>query len=352
MRHILLLLRSFLPGVLFILYGPLLFSQNTRQIRKYYTLVNKAELAITDRQYKQALHAYQKAARIKNLYSYDAHNALLCTMELGKYEKSVGYVQQLEVKKGIPRAFFAQRKFEPLRRSKEWAAYAATRQPAPAIDTVLRKKIDDLLVLDQKYRGDNLKYADSINLVDSIIRLGIKEILQRYGYPSEDITGVWMRSDSTFYLLCPFDILLLHAVKNGADDLAPTLLQSIRKGDMHPLKFVVLSPYFATPNTFEYGCSGNNQVVYVQVEKEIFTCCCEREKEVDRNRNAIFLEPVADLRKKIEFNTRIDRRFKLNVSFSTSYLSYSTNLEEARQKTMSQKDFILFKTLPSNTSYY
>jgi len=276
----------------------------------------------------------------------------MSAVELGKYAKAVRYVEQLESKKGIPRAFFAQRKFEPLRRSKEWAAYAATKQPAPAIDTLLRKRIDDLLVLDQKYRGDNLKYADSINLADSIIRLEINEILQRYGYPSEDITGVWMHSDSTFYLRSPFDIMLLHAVKNGADDLAPTLLQSIRKGDMYPLKFVMLSQFFTTPNAYAYGCSGSNQVVYVQVEKEIFTCCCDREKEINANRNAIFLEPVADLKKKIEFNYRLDKRFKLNVSNATSYLSYSKNVEEARKNVMAQKDFILFKTLPSNTSYY
>lgn len=332
--------------------SPVLPAQKTDQhIRKYYSLVNQAELHITDRAYPEALTCYLKASKIKKLFSYDAHNALLCAVETSRFATAIRYAEIL-IRKGVPLVFFHQRKFVRLTQSPEWQAFTAKGAGQITANTDLRKKIDDLIVLDQKYRGDNLKYADSLVIVDSVIRLELNQIMAQYGYPSEDLTGLWMHSDSTFFLRNPLDILLLHAMKDNADDLVGPLLHSVEKGDMHPLKFVMLSAYISKPNNYNYSCNGNNQVVYMQVANEIFTCCCELEKQIDANRNKIYLEPVSDLKKKIEYGFRQDRRFKLNISYSTSYLSYAVDMEAKRKQLQKQTDIMLIRTLPNDNAYY
>lgn len=342
-----LLFMSFISGI----YSSLFAQKSNDQIRHYYELVNKAELSITDKLYRESLDYYEEASKIKNLFSYDAHNALMCAMETGLYKDAIRYAEIL-IKKGAPVSFFNQQKFRKLGGSEEWERFlSGANKIKPEINIPLRKKIDSLIILDQKYRGDNLKYGDSISIVDSFIRLEIYNILYQYSYPSEDITGIWMHTDSTFYLSAPLDILLVHAMKYDATGLTPVLLNAVHQGHMHPLKFVRLATH-TLDQKYMYSCNGNNQVVYIQVEKEIFTCCCEKEEEINKNRKKIYLESTSELKKKIEFNYKFDKRFKLNVSYSTSYLSYSNDMAKIRKEFAENDQFILVKTLTSNVSYY
>jgi hypothetical protein len=323
------------------------------RIETYYRLVNNAELAITEQKFADALQQYRAAAKHRTPFAYDAHNAVLCAAETGDYDVATDFAEVL-LNKGVPAVFFDQAKFGKLAASKTWRQYLQRRTRrgrAPKLDTALRTRLDSLLALDQKFRSNNLLYADSIARVDSIINLELRSIFSRFGYPSEERVGVYMTNDSTFYLTAPIDFLLIHMMKNGHRDMIPRLLEFVHSGDMAAVKLVTLSAYFGGDPAYIYGCNNNNQVVIVQIKDELYTCSEEKEALVNKNRANIYLESVADLKRKIDYNFRVDKRFKLNVSYAISILDpYSPNLDKIRARLL-ENQLVMFKKLPNSDPY-
>ena len=105
-----MLIRTLFAGILLLGLSSPLAAQANDQIEKYYSLVNRAEISITESKFKDALHFYEEASKIKTLFSYDAHNALLCAIETNNVKKAISYAKLL-LQKGVPVPYFYQQKF-------------------------------------------------------------------------------------------------------------------------------------------------------------------------------------------------------------------------------------------------
>ena len=92
----------------------------------------------------------------------------------------------------------------------------------------LKERIAELHALDQKYRYDDF-YRDSIVVLDTIIKHEILDMFEQYGYPNSNITGVYMRNDTTIGRN-EFELLLLPQIPQDRALWVPILEGFLKNG--------------------------------------------------------------------------------------------------------------------------
>lgn len=305
--------------IIFILsfYSHVSISQNN--VKSYYEYINKAELNIVEGRLHKALVNYKSAFKLNPPFTYDLHNSILLCQEIDSIQNAIQFSKIL-LQRGAKIAFFNQFRFTKLIKNKIWLDSLKKfelNNHLVTIDTTMRNMLDSMMTIDQKFRINS--HQDSMVYYDSLLLKKIITLFNDKGFPSEDKCGIWLRNDTTLSFTHPIDILLRHQVKNGHKFLRKTLEHFVKLGVMHPLKFVELSVWFDDPN-LKFGCSDMNQTVFLQINDSLFTCNDSHTKEININRSNYFLEPIEDLKKKILFFYYNDRRYKLNISLSNSYL--------------------------------
>jgi hypothetical protein len=281
-----------------------LYGQNRDSVSKYYAYVQQAEAHIVAKNYPLALASYQQAALYLSPFGTDSYRACLCAIRCQRFGEAIPFADQL-IRKGVPLSFFLKNtQLNPLTQQSVWKDYRNT-QPKPTIDIALRERLEQLLELDQRYRKDDLRYRDSLIVVDAHLEKEMDAIFTTYGYPSERLIGVWIVVDTVLSgYWSPFDVLLIHQIKRNKQKYIDFLEKSVWKGWMQNTVFVLQSTNFAENPAYEFRCmkAGNTDVL--RVGDELYTCCCEKEQLINQNRERLFLSRLEYSLKMMDFRLK------------------------------------------------
>jgi len=173
-----------------------IFSQSL-ELKKYYQLINKAELALVEENYSASLKIYKEAFKAyRKGFASDYYNAALVAAQLKKYSQTYLYLKELAALGSDPKS----NAYKDLVLLKGfWSSKYGPR--AEILDSTTNKtynKIYREIVLqlvenDQHFRhlkGSYTLYQDTINAIDKENVKTLLSLIDKYGFPSERLTGL------------------------------------------------------------------------------------------------------------------------------------------------------------------
>ncbi len=298
--------RFFFITTIFIFFISSSFSQNFIQ---YNQLVNKAELSVIDSNYIKALDYYQNAFELVPFpYTTDYYNALLCAVFTDNFDIAFEYLYKL-VDKGIEFQSFTENKYlEPLYDDKRWLDfekyYNTNRERIiNSFNQELKAEFDGMLERDQKsnkarYKDPNIEYKFDSTIYANSIR--IKEIVNTYGFPNEEMIGVNNFRGNTFESVLLFHYFQVSVRKNMPDTVTilPILITAIQEGKLNYKNFIA---YLEDNSVNRYGSNIayliDTNIVFLNIDSASIAV-------INHNRKEIGLESLEESKKKVEFYVR------------------------------------------------
>lgn len=296
-----------------------LFQPSSAQVEDftlvYYPSINDAELAITQNQHGLALAHYERAfAAVKNGFARDYRNAILCANEVKNDAFVFIYLEKL-VLKSLEKEYFQHEDFNPLKTKYAWASLmdrfdALHQESLKKLNGEYLKELAAMGDRDQFFRAkeDSYEvYGDTIAKIDMENVLHFQELVNQFGFPSEDLIGAFIHEGNA-----PFNIVLHHHAQNQstkdrkyptAPSLAPLIQQAAKAGQCSPQ---AAGNFLSTQNdrALNYCAWGFHQVSvngetrpYILIDKVLDS---ER-PEIDALRAEIGLESMDDFRMKCQF---------------------------------------------------
>ena len=227
--------RSHIPTYLILLSFITFFGcKHERQddVEKYHQLVNDAELAICEGEYRVALDNYGIAFRkIKRPFGKDLYNAALAAQASEFRAERDQYLQQLidgSEDIAILKAIF----LSNFMTVQEWKILEGNR--VRAFNESLREEMEQMKARDQQFRPDYDNYDDTINAIRSANLKGLLQISETEGFPSQIEIGY-----SENLRAQPHHLVLHHTAQRRSydksiSDLEPTLRQAVTEGRLDP----------------------------------------------------------------------------------------------------------------------
>lgn len=231
----------------------------------YHKLINKAEIKIVESDFENSLNHYQKAFElIDKPFAKDLYNASLCSAKSNNDSITYLLVKQ-QVQKGIPLKFFKSKYYKHFKKSNFWETLkrdekTLIRLAKLNVNQDYLNKLKELEKLDQKIRKRKYGYpmSDTIRKVDSLNMLKLVSLIDKFGYPSENVIGInnpkktWKK---------PQNIVLKHyfqSIANGIvnkDVLGNRLSSALKNGDICPVQYSIWEDfrYKAVIRRHKYG---------------------------------------------------------------------------------------------------
>lgn len=302
---------------------------------KYYKLINRAELAICDSNYKEAVGLYRKAFRVKRSYAYskDILNFAVALSLEKRFTQSRNALELL-ISRGCDSEFLyslpvltnCSEQLSTSRKLKQKLIHNDTGK----FNVKKKNYFDSLFRKDQYYRNKPdafVIFKDSIYATDRIIAKELEKYLQTNDLPAEWEIG----NTKTDFLLPSYWALIRHNMYNGQ--------QTVFFGDYvrRAVKKKLLHPYIAssliessTGNLHEFHNDQVNVHIYDSTGEYLnyirshvsdlrefpnLEYCINYSPidslklfEINLRRKAIDLEPIIEYRKKVTFSLT-DKRF-------------------------------------------
>lgn len=290
----------------------------------YLATINEAELLITDSLYAEALAKYKQAFKIKPTASANAYyNAAVCATLVGQKKDALAYLTQLSCKGIAFQEVENAEVFAPLKSTKEWvrfsrAYHSSAKKCASKINQSYRDTLLAMVSSDQYYHKIRAElassksdiallaaYTDSIRYITNRNTDAFLKLVARKGFPSEATVGATKPDGAVFY-----NILLRHAVQQGRKDILPVLLEAVQQGDLTPHIYAYHAE-FGTKNKY-----GTTVLRGTAEGTQALPFSPELEEAINKERSALGMETLADLRKKAAFSAQ-DNRFYINKPNST-----------------------------------
>lgn len=272
----------------------------------YYPIINKAELAIIENNYKEALTYYQQSFNNitpRKPFAKDYYNALICALNIQEYEKAFYYTEEL-ILKGYNLEDFSDEVIKKLKtRRKNWKmfelAYPNLREKFESrVNHDYIKVLNDLQTRFKNFTNRKDAYTNYNDTIYNIHEANIKEfklLIKKYGFPTEDLLGLKDSLHNYSY----WDILF-HDFNTKKDRLSDLLLQAVKRGDF-PVKFFTLLQdrlHRSDAHPAYYGhytfIRFNSTVIQMPINLDIL-------RNININRMRLGLENINDYRKKILF---------------------------------------------------
>lgn len=204
-------------------------------ITDYHQNIYEAEMAYLKEDYQNAYDLIKKAeqncALLNQPAIYEPRMMAEICIKLDKKEEAFPYLFML-LELGQPISFIENHEpFEPLFGMSEWEEFV-TKAPEiearflSSINKELRREIILMNSQDQVVRYGEIDY-DKMRMVDSINENRIKEIIEKYGYPSDKLIGPRTMDEPT-----DITVMLMHF--SDTTYFKPLLLDYIKKGDAPP----------------------------------------------------------------------------------------------------------------------
>lgn len=308
---------------MFLMLGNFVFSQDNDFI-SYNKIINKAELAIVDSSYSDAIHYYEKAFLLLKIpKGKDLHNAAICSMYIGDFNKTFSYFDLL-VEKGIEKEYFENETFKPLEKDNRYKEFLESYEKNHK-DALSRKNLKLLKEIKQMSKNDQelsqlkdydpAKFPEFIDTVVSNIKR-LEVIIAKYGFPNEDMLGIRKP-----YHPVPFGFMIVHyyqienfklALQDSAIYNNPKFVSRRHIVDIDFSKFNILelnkaalkqgefSPYIFANNQDKFETTyGSVALIQVDNHVGIIRHSGEKEQQINANRKEIGLESLKDYYKKI-----------------------------------------------------
>lgn len=278
----------------------------------YYKYTNRAELAICDSNFADALKYYQQAFAIntKNPFYCDVYNAFCASMDTKEYTLAEKYFQQLR------RLSISNEQLEELSKIytdkdlQQLEMLIESYPEVPARQDAYTKRLKELFKQDQGVRMYyiNQHYSDymtdSVHKVDDVVARELLQLMKQYGIPDE------VTSRATQY-----EIILTHnagvSPMGYSKHIFDTLLY---EGSMNleydARKFVYMVQRSVGATSFRYGqvellfpLTVDGCYFEGRVYPEYWDATLE--KRINADRTKIGIESLDDFRKKIETNSQL-----------------------------------------------
>jgi hypothetical protein len=270
--------------------------QTCNYVDEYYPLIYRATLAHESNDHKTAIDLYQEAFANCSALNTPTYNELIAYAKSlnseKQYDQAIGIIQ-MGVEHGILLRSYETPEFDDLFSTPDGkklkSDFNSIRKVyLTSINLDLRNQIQDMLQLDQKYRklGDTQK-SDSVDAIHQKILL---DILEKYGYPNDDLIGHY----SVDFIPSSFKILLLHTRDSfRVNYVIPKLTEFVKVGTCPPLILAHI--------TDQYLLFGGKQQIYgtVQSYDERYPKLIEDLDQVNTNRVSIGL-PYLEVQEAIE----------------------------------------------------
>lgn len=301
-------------------------------VRMYYELINKAELSIVNSAYDSALSCYVDARKYKWLNADDLYNAGIVAYLTKDTPMSVYFLNTLATY-GLKKADFEERQWGEQVKNERFYQYISKYYDSVYYKSTMDssmvfygKKMKPFMDKDQSVRGfifdekgipiapapknKNTENSDHEN------RVAMLQYVTEFGFPSFKQTGFYdamkiSDASGTYWYLC------WHSYADTT--LAAVTLNAVLDGDFPPDDYAL---FFDVKRPFD------GEMVYHTTPESSYTE--EQIKIIDKERSSIYLDPLEDYVKKLEYYNK-DRRFLLlnNFAFGIYKLAKSHLLEES-----------------------
>lgn len=306
---------------LFLGKSPLSFSQNNLEL--YYKYVNKAELAIINKDYNKATLHYHKAFAKHNIpSSIDIYNNIVANIMSNKLDNAIKYCYQL-AQYQVGETFFKNKNtFNLLKSLPAWDTFINNIDNIEAKYKYSSNKIsnilDSLITIDQDahttWFQSNKDHSSMQKMyeVDSITTKSLFHLFNTYGYLSEDKIGATIYNDTVLLFYPKFSIIILHAYQNR-NMLDTTFNNILRKelyeGNVTPAFFAFVQDggshrqeriYYGSTlyNVFKGNLYKTKDHIHVNsLNKKKYTY-----RTINKHRQDIYLCSLKDLERKIIYN--------------------------------------------------
>lgn len=288
----------------------------------YFSLINKAELAIVKANYPKAKKLYDKAFKTTAFqYSDDIFNALKVS-EILKDNASVKAISQELMNRGLCPEFF------------EDIPAAANLSMSPDINRneKFRFELEDLHNSDQDVRYSNASRKE-IRRVDSLNYLKFLDLVDIYGYPNEINIGIECSSNNKGIAPQPLGLLLLHFAQQKFTGIEKTLANMLKHDAIDPYQY----GYYMG---FEKRDISFYAVPIVRIENKYYTYrhTKPRRKEINRKRQSYGMASIEDQIKKIRF--RLANTTEVNFRFYDPIDQYNGLTEDLVEKHFVEYDLL------------
>lgn len=233
--------------IIFLLLLLIIFQTNYGQLpdslKKYYSYINSAEIAICDSNYSEAEKLYNLGFTYKkHPFLIDVYNLTLVYATQKMHKKVYENLKKLAdfnypvTKLEDEAVFTIFADFYTSKYGKKLKKYAEN--PNYSYNLNLRKTYDSLLVVDQYFRkkeGRYKIYGDTIYKIDDKIVEIVNNLVEKHGFPSEEQIGVHFGFDYK-----PITIFIMHNYpgvrKPNTFDYTEMLLNAINSGAIYNKK--------------------------------------------------------------------------------------------------------------------
>lgn len=300
-------------------------AQEVNYLKAYHPAINKAELAVIDEKYKDALEYYQQAfGGVSKGFMKDYFNAAVCATYLGDATNTYKYLLEVAAK-GISIDFI---KDEPafigIQRDPNWREFekqylAKKREFDISINKSLLDKLHKIYERDQWFRVRNAEaFADTIAKIDKQNALELDYLIAKYGFPGEDQIGCGEGGmpiiQYPFYL-----VMKRQSPENQTINFSNAILEAMRKGRILPHTAATLMATINGNDSFfarhVYKILGTDSPDFRgkpfsdRIDKWVFRqISAADEQRINEMRFANGMEALADYRRKILFSLK-DNRF-------------------------------------------
>lgn len=278
----------FCLGISISMYAQKDKASSSDAVRQYYTFTNKAELAIADSNFKQAIIYYEAAFRFKTPNAKDLHNAYCASALLLDCEHGRGYLEKLaHMGYYIPETLIDNAGFSDCTAKGLKAIADKVRRDFKL--SAIGRQLDSLYQEDQSLRAEEKPDLEKMVKKDAAIIQALYAILKKEKFTDVE-TGMWYGNpgnDNSVLWLVRWHA---HGTPSFLDSI---LLANVMLGNYDPAVYASL---IFLENNAKYGIFYNPGRVWTDKERKV----------IDENRKKIYLEPLEDYEKKIAMQLKTE----------------------------------------------
>jgi tetratricopeptide (TPR) repeat protein len=293
-------------------------------IKRYNYFVNLAEISIIDGDYNEAVQKYNEAFS-PEVYTFavDKYNAAICHVLMENYEQAYSLLKEI-LQKGYSISNLKNKTIFDSFFLSQWGLKLidSSRNIVFTFNEDLRKTLDSLFYMDQLFRknrefGDPYDFfEDTINSIDDSNRIVLEAIIDKHGFPGEQVIGL---SESCL-IQQPYSIILRHLqqISTGrrrgeVTNVSPLIIDAYHSGRMplHEASALLelaqrdFGTFSAALVKVFYIPPGGNPFPVPEEEKTkkewSFLNLGEEELAINEVRIEFGLETIEDFRKKLVF---------------------------------------------------
>ncbi|MBX2841771.1 MAG: exocyst complex component Sec6 family protein [Flammeovirgaceae bacterium] len=320
------------------------YSQKVDYSKHYYPNINQAELLLISEKHDKALEHYVIAFKnVPTPYARDIFNAAVCGTLIGDYETAFKLLEQLIIKGTAITFLKSMDVFSPLVNDLRWETFVQNyprnrKKYLQTINLPLRKELEWMAAMDQHFRlKDNgmAVYQDTIAQIDQSNINRFNGIIEKFGFPGEDLIGVDNPVSAP-----PYHTILNHLCHKaslgqgkGIAEINFPLQEFVKYGKLSPYRFANFIDQQGRPiygNTVFYRLDNSPELRVLNIgEKSL--------KKFNKNRASIGLEPLENYQKKVLFALK-DTRFIFN--FNGSIVALNGMSQEEKDNFIQQTSIV------------